>query len=129
MGVPGGVVEVFGFSAGENAEVWSNGRGEWLPCLVQAVFPRLVEADGFTIPPNTIKVQFEAGSKLKYIREGGILQELRRTDGQQRGASGAHQRGPKVALNCGHPRSKSGKTVHISTPSGFSLQQVGLIAH
>lgn len=76
--VPGGVAEVCGFSAGESVEVWSNGRGEWLPCLIRAVFPQEVEADGFTIPPSTIKVQFEAGSKTKYIREGGILREMRR---------------------------------------------------
>ncbi|CAK0826235.1 unnamed protein product, partial [Prorocentrum cordatum] len=59
----GGAAEVFGFSAGEDAEVWSNSKGEWIPCLVQAVFVRETEADGFTVPPNTIKVESEAGTK------------------------------------------------------------------
>ncbi|CAK0791825.1 unnamed protein product [Prorocentrum cordatum] len=69
------VAEVLGFSAGDGAEVWSNSKGVWLPCLVLAVFPHEVEADGFTVPPNTVKVQSEAG--VKYIREDAVQRAVR----------------------------------------------------
>lgn len=69
--------DVFGFSAGERAEVWSNGRGEWLPGVIQANFLEETQADGYTVPPNTIKVESEAGTK--FILKDNIQSELRRT--------------------------------------------------
>ncbi|CAK0872138.1 unnamed protein product [Prorocentrum cordatum] len=88
--------EVFGFAAGESAEVWSNTRREWLPCLIRAVFPRQVEADCFTVPPRTVKVESPAGTR--YVREGAILQELRKTAGKRRCPPG-----PAAALGASAP--------------------------
>eukprot|EP00438_Fugacium_kawagutii_P016865 Skav219697 [mRNA] locus=scaffold817:252279:257036:+ [translate_table: standard] len=59
------------FTVGENVEVWSNGRGKWLPAVVHGVYIQATTTEGFDV-----KVLSEAG--VKWVLAESVATVLRK---------------------------------------------------
>lgn len=64
------------YSIGEHVQIWSNGQKQWLAGVVEAVFMEATMAEGFAVPPGTVKVVSAHG--VKWVRCENILATLRK---------------------------------------------------
>ena len=88
---------------GENVEVWSNGRGKWLPAVVHGVYIQATTTEGFDVPPGSVKVLSEAG--VKWVLADSVATVLRKVtevSGPSVEAKGAPSPTAKLCKNgCG----------------------------
>jgi len=70
-----------GFASKDRVQVWSNSKHEWLDGAVLQVFTTKCEAEGYSVPAGTIKVQSPAG--VKWIRPGQAAASLRKLDAKE----------------------------------------------
>ncbi|CAE7674001.1 CPK7 [Symbiodinium necroappetens] len=68
------------FTVGENVEVWSNSRENWLPAVVQGVYLAATTTEGFDVPPGSVKVISSAG--VKWVMADSISSVLRKASAE-----------------------------------------------
>eukprot|EP00439_Symbiodinium_sp_Y106_P080257 s1553_g19.t1 len=68
------------FAVGENVEVWSNSRENWLPAVVQGVYLAATTTEGFDVPPGSVKVISSAG--VKWVMADSISSVLRKASAE-----------------------------------------------
>lgn len=91
------------FVVGENVEVWSNGRGKWLPAVVHGVYIQATTTEGFDVPPGSVKVLSEAGVKWVLADSvATVLRKVKEVSGPSVEAKGAQSPTARLCKNnCG----------------------------
>mmetsp|Transcript_86697 Transcript_86697/g.269780 ORF Transcript_86697/g.269780 Transcript_86697/m.269780 type:complete len:325 (+) Transcript_86697:187-1161(+) len=68
---------VLAYAKGERLQVWSKSKSAWLDGVVEEAFATACSAEGYSIPPGTLKVRSAAG--VKWVMAGqdaGVLRKL-----------------------------------------------------